>query len=90
MTNSADITAAIAHIQQQHQRLAVVINDAGVAPVQPLEDLDMAEFDHVCAVNVRGLVDVRQAVSRRSEGGRGTPHLGSHSQPTSPLRRAHS
>lgn len=40
-----------------------MINNAGVAPVQPLEDLDMAEFDRVHAVNVRGLVDVtRQAL----------------------------
>jgi NAD(P)-dependent dehydrogenase (short-subunit alcohol dehydrogenase family) len=63
VTNSADIAAAIAHIQQQHQRLDVVINNAGMAPVQPLEDLDMAEFDRVYAVNVRGLVDVtRQAL----------------------------
>ncbi|MEW2259675.1 SDR family oxidoreductase [Streptomyces sp. NPDC047869] len=63
ITNSADIAAAITHIQQQHQRLDVVINNAGMAPVQPLEGLDMAEFDRVYAVNVRGLVDVtRQAL----------------------------
>lgn len=63
ITNSADTTAAIAHIQQRHERLGVVINNAGRAPVQSLEDLDMAEFDRVYAVNVRGLVDVtRQAL----------------------------
>ncbi|MER7540635.1 SDR family oxidoreductase [Streptomyces sp. NPDC097704] len=63
ITNSADIAAAIAHIQQRHQRLDVVINNAGMAPVQPLEGLDMADFDRVYAVNVRGLVDVtRQAL----------------------------
>ncbi|MFF8717309.1 SDR family NAD(P)-dependent oxidoreductase [Streptomyces sp. NPDC015184] len=63
ITDSADIAAAIAHIQQRHQHLDVVINNAGMAPVQPLEELDMADFDRVYAVNVRGLVDVtRQAL----------------------------
>ncbi|MFY3807846.1 SDR family NAD(P)-dependent oxidoreductase, partial [Escherichia coli] len=63
ITNSADIAAAIAHIRERHQRLDVLINNAGMAPVQLLEDLDMAEFDRVYAVNVRGLVDVtRQAL----------------------------
>ncbi|MCG7202288.1 SDR family NAD(P)-dependent oxidoreductase [Streptomyces arenae] len=63
ITNSADIEAAITHITQHHGRLDVVINNAGMAPVQPFEDLDMAEFDRVYAVNVRGLVDVtRQAL----------------------------
>ncbi|MFJ9705744.1 SDR family NAD(P)-dependent oxidoreductase [Streptomyces sp. NPDC101234] len=63
ITNTADIEAVIAHITERHGRLDVVINNAGMAPVQPLENLDMAQFDQVYAVNVRGLVDVtRQAL----------------------------
>lgn len=72
ITRTDDIAAAIRHIRQRHGRLDVVINNAGLAPVHALEDLDMAEFDQVYAVNVRGLVDVtRQALPLLKES-RGT------------------
>lgn len=63
ITRTDDVAAAIRHVEQQHGCLDAVINNAGLAPVHALEDLDMAEFDQVYAVNVRGLVDVtRQAL----------------------------
>ncbi|MEV6319571.1 SDR family oxidoreductase [Nocardia sp. NPDC051787] len=58
ITDTDDLARAVAFVTDQHGRLDVLVNHAGTAPVVPLADLDMAVFDQVYAVNVRGLVDL--------------------------------
>ena len=41
-----------------HGRIDTWVNNAGVAPVTPFADLDMAEFDSTFQSNVRGLVEL--------------------------------
>ena len=53
------------------QQVDAVVNSAGLLqnPVR-LADLDMAEFDHIHAVNVRGTLLVNRSFSTRNGGAR--------------------
>jgi 3-oxoacyl-[acyl-carrier protein] reductase len=52
-------------------RLDVLVNNAGVATVAPVEELSLEDFDHMLAVNVRGVfVATQEAVRHMGEGGR--------------------
>ncbi|MCY9850111.1 SDR family NAD(P)-dependent oxidoreductase [Pectobacterium jejuense] len=55
---SADVSRVLQDIKNRLGRLDILVNNAGVAPVTPLEDLDIAEFDSVFNVNVRGVIDL--------------------------------
>ena len=63
ITKTEDIERMLSEVQQRFGKLDVLVNNAGVAPVTPFEEVDMSEFDSVFNVNVRGLVDLtRQAL----------------------------
>ena len=55
---SADLDRVITELESRHGQLDILINNAGVAPVTPFADLDMAEFDSTFQSNVRGLVEL--------------------------------
>ncbi|MCA0177453.1 MAG: SDR family oxidoreductase [Proteobacteria bacterium] len=58
-----DVARTLQEVNARHGRLDVLVNNAGVAPIAPLRELDMDQYDHTFEVNVRGLVDTtRQAL----------------------------
>jgi 3-oxoacyl-[acyl-carrier protein] reductase len=60
----AAVTAMAEHIQAEFGRLDALVNNAGTTiktPPADLEGLDMADWDRVFAVNVRGLFQVTRA-----------------------------
>lgn len=60
---SADISRVLADIEKDFGKLDVVINNAGVALVTAIENMDLADYDRTFALNVRAVIDmVSQAI----------------------------
>ena len=72
--DAASVAAGIADIEARLGPITALVNNAGVAHVASFLDTDLADFDRVMAVNVRGVFLVGQAVARRmvATGTRGT------------------
>jgi NAD(P)-dependent dehydrogenase (short-subunit alcohol dehydrogenase family) len=49
------------HISSVYKRLDVLVNNAGIAPPIPFEQITLDHYDDIFNINVRGLVDVTQA-----------------------------
>ncbi|MGF6148170.1 Diacetyl reductase [(S)-acetoin forming] [Kingella potus] len=58
--NTEDIARILADVQARFGRLDIIVNNAGMAPVTPLENQTLAEFDAVFNINVRAVVDMAQ------------------------------
>jgi NAD(P)-dependent dehydrogenase (short-subunit alcohol dehydrogenase family) len=56
-----DVIKTVAHINKAYKRLDVLVNNAGIAPVVPFEQVTLEHYDKVYNVNVRGLIDMTQA-----------------------------
>jgi NAD(P)-dependent dehydrogenase (short-subunit alcohol dehydrogenase family) len=57
VTNEDEVAAVVAQVVDTFGRLDVVVANAGLVPVwNDTENIDLAEWDHVFAVNVRGIV----------------------------------
>ncbi|MET9227495.1 SDR family oxidoreductase [Lentzea sp. NPDC003310] len=72
--DSADPDAVVAAVEEtavHFGRIDVLVNNAAVFQVGPLEDLGAAEFDHTMAVNVRApYLAARAAARHMGQGGR--------------------
>jgi NAD(P)-dependent dehydrogenase (short-subunit alcohol dehydrogenase family) len=57
VTSETDVAALFKACDDAYGRLDVLVNNAGVVPSQvSAEDMDMAEWDQVIAINVRGVI----------------------------------
>lgn len=73
ITDPAAVREAIAALEEEHGRIDVLINNAGINAEGPLETFDPGLWDRVFAVNVRGVLNTCQAViplMKRQQSGR--------------------
>lgn len=54
VSDAASSQEAIAHVVREYGRLDILINNAGVDMTAPVEELSLAEWDRILAVNLRG------------------------------------
>lgn len=53
-----DVSHVLVEIKQKFNRLDIMVNNAGMAPVTPIAEQTLAEFDTVFNINVRAVVDL--------------------------------
>lgn len=53
-----DVSRILAEIKQKFNRLDIIVNNAGMAPVTPIAEQTLAEFDTVFNINVRAVVNL--------------------------------
>lgn len=58
LEKSEDIRRIVAVIEEKFGRLDVLVNNAGWAPVTPITEVKMDEYDKVFGINVRALVEM--------------------------------
>ncbi|MEU6554363.1 SDR family oxidoreductase [Streptomyces sp. NPDC046915] len=56
VTDAADARAFVSATRERYGRVDVVVNNAGVMPLSPLEALRVDEWDRMIDVNVRGVL----------------------------------
>ena len=56
VTDRDDVQAFADHALQQHGRIDVLVNNAGVMPLSPLSALKLDEWDTMIDVNIRGVL----------------------------------
>jgi NADP-dependent 3-hydroxy acid dehydrogenase YdfG len=56
VTDAADVRAFVSAARERYGRVDVVVNNAGVMPLSPLEALKVDEWDRMIDVNVRGVL----------------------------------
>jgi NAD(P)-dependent dehydrogenase (short-subunit alcohol dehydrogenase family) len=64
VTDLGQVRDATAAIVSELGRIDVLVNNAGLGPMNPAEDVTEADFDLTCAVNLKGTFFVSQAVGR--------------------------
>ena len=52
-----DLRALVAHARETHGRLDVLISNAGIGPISPLDELRVDEWDAMIDVNLRGVLN---------------------------------
>ena len=56
VTRREDLHALVALAQERYGRLDVLINNAGIGPISPLDDLRVDEWEAMVDVNVKGVL----------------------------------
>ncbi|MEU4357242.1 SDR family oxidoreductase [Streptomyces virginiae] len=56
VTDAGDVRGFVAAAGERYGRLDVVVNNAGVMPLSPLDALEVEEWDRMIDVNVRGVL----------------------------------
>ncbi|MCH0566470.1 MULTISPECIES: SDR family oxidoreductase [unclassified Streptomyces] len=71
VTDAADVRAFMSAARERYGRVDVVVNNAGVMPLSPLEALRTDEWDRMIDVNVRGVLHGIAAAlpAMRAQGG---------------------
>jgi 3-oxoacyl-[acyl-carrier protein] reductase len=64
IANGAEVTSAIAKIQEQHGKIDILVNNAGLAIDNLLLRLKEEEWDQVLGVNLKGVFLCTKAVTR--------------------------
>ncbi|MCH2173542.1 glucose 1-dehydrogenase [Myxococcota bacterium] len=73
VTREGDWANATQHALEAFGRLDVLINNAGVGGVSPIEELDMAEYRRITEVNQTGVfLGIRAAIEPMSDAGGGS------------------
>ncbi len=74
VTNISSINACVAHVEQQAGGIDILVNNAAIFDMGPLEDISEKTYDRIFAVNVKGALFTLQAVARsmvaRGRGGK--------------------
>lgn len=53
-----DVESVMTQLKSRHGRLDILVNNAGWAPVTPISEVKMEEYDKVFSINVRALVNI--------------------------------
>ena len=64
ITRRAEIASGVAETVRQFGRIDILINNAGIGPPNPVEDVTEKDFDDTLAVNLKGTFFVTQEVGR--------------------------
>jgi meso-butanediol dehydrogenase / (S,S)-butanediol dehydrogenase / diacetyl reductase len=60
-----DVYAAVAHAEKELGGFDIIVNNAGIAQIQPLADVTQEEFDKIIRVNVAGVLWGIQAAAKK-------------------------
>lgn len=72
VTDARAMEQVVSDAQKQLGHLSVLVNNAGIAPLIDFRHTEPADFDHVFATNVRGLLMMSQACLPLLRKGRGS------------------
>jgi len=71
VSHPAQVAELFANAEQALGRIDLLVNNAGIMPLQTLAEADDASFDHIVAVNLKGTFNtLRLAATRLNDGGR--------------------
>ena len=65
VTNRDDVYAAVAHTEKELGGFDIMVNNAGIAQIQPIADVTPEEFDKIIRVNVAGVLWGIQAAAKK-------------------------
>lgn len=58
LEKDGDVESVMTQLKSRYGRLDILVNNAGWAPVTPISEVKMEEYDKVFSINVRALVNI--------------------------------